>query len=186
MKDGRRILVGTVGAAQGIKGDVRIKSYTGRPAAIGDYGPLFGADGRSFRILSLRPLKEDMVVARIEGVADRDAAAALTNVKLYVDRASLPPPDEDEFYQADLIGLEARTSDGTVLGRVAGVENYGAGDLLEIAPGEGHATMLVPFTKAFVPVIDFAEGHLVVTAGALGSPDDDSGDEAGQSPPERP
>ena len=185
MQDGRRILVGAIGAAQGIKGEVRIKSYTGRPTAIADYGALFGADGRSFKILSLRPLKDDMVVARIEGVADRDAAAALTNTRLYVDRASLPPPDDDEFYQADLIGLEARTPDGDVLGRVASVENYGAGDLLEIVPAAGDATLLVPFTRTFVPVIDFAQGHLVVEPGALGEAGDDPEDgDAGRPPPE--
>ena len=179
MQDAGRILVGTIGAAQGIKGEVRIKSYTGEPTAIGGYGVLFTEDGRrSFKILGLRPIKDDMVVARLEGVGDRDAAAALTGTKLYVARANLPPPDEDEFYQVDLIGLEAQTPDGQALGRVAGIDNYGAGDLLDIVPAAGGATLLVPFTKAFVPVIDFAARRIVVNPEALGGGEDDDAEEA--------
>lgn len=171
----RKILVGVVGAAQGVRGEVRIKSYTGDPKALGSYGPLETDGGRAvLKVLGLRPLKNDMVVARFEGIEDRDAAAALTNTKLYVDRTRLPPPDEEEFYQADLIGLEAITPEGEGIGRVVAVQNFGAGDLLEIAPEVGQ-TLLVPFTKAFVPVLDFEAGRVVVEPGALGGAAADEG-----------
>lgn len=168
-----RVLVGVVGAAQGVKGEVRIKSYTGEPRAIGDYGPLFTEDGRrSFAILSLRPLKDDMLVAKLDGVTDRTAAAALTNARLYVHRDRLPPPEADEFYHVDLLGLRAEDEEGAVLGRVRGIANHGAGDILEIVPEAGGDTLLVPFTLAFVPVLDVAGGRLVVARGALLSEDE--------------
>ncbi len=173
MDERRKILVGIVGAAQGVKGEVRVKSYTGDPKAIGTYGPLDMEGGRSaLVVMSLRPLKDDMLVVRFEGIADRDAASALTNTKLYVDRGRLPPPDDEEFYQTDLIGLAAETSEGGELGRVVAVQNFGAGDILEIVPPLG-ASLLVPFTKAFVPVLDFERGRLVVAPGAFGDPDED-------------
>ncbi len=175
MVEPRRVLVGIIGAAQGVRGEVRLKSYTAVATGIADYGPLWTENGRSFAITALRPLREDMLVARIAGVADRDAAAALTGTRLYVDRAGLPPPDEDEFYQVDLVGLLAEDEAGQALGRVAAVQNFGAGDLLAIAPSVGE-TLLVPFTKAFVPTLDFDGGRLVVAAGAL-----PTGDEADQS-----
>ncbi len=167
------VLVGVLGAAQGVKGEIRVKSYTAVPPAIATYGPLWSEGGqRSFTFTTIRPLKDDMLVARIEGLTDRDDAAALTGTKLYIDRASLPPPDEDEFYQTDLVGLLAEDEAGQALGHVAAIENFGAGDLLAIAPSVGD-TLLVPFTKAFVPTLDFAGGRLVVAAGALLSGDDD-------------
>lgn len=170
MSEKERILVGTIGAAQGVKGEVRLKSYTGTPSAIADYGPLSSEDGgRSFEIIALRSLKDDMLAVRLSGISDRNSAAALTNTRLYVDRAKLPPPDADEFYQVDLIGLAAEAEDGRPLGRVIAVENYGAGDLLEIAPQAGE-TILVPFTKAFVPTLDFEGKRAVIAAGALESP----------------
>ncbi len=163
-----RVLVGVAGAPQGIKGELRIKSYTGEPRDIGAYGPLSTEDGkRSLVIQSLRLLKGDMLVARVEGVNDRDAAAALTNIKLYVERSRLPPPAPDEFYHVDLIGLRAEDEDGAVLGRVKGIENHGAGDIVEIVPAAGGETLLVPFTLAFVPTIDFEAGRVVIAAGAL-------------------
>ncbi len=163
-----RVLVGVVGAPQGVRGELRLKSYTGVPRDIGAYGPLTSEDGaRSFVVQSLRPLKGDMLVARIAGVDDRDAAAALTNTRLFVDRSRLPPPEPDEFYHVDLIGLLAEDEAGALLGRVKGIENHGAGDILEIVPPAGGETLLVPFTLAFVPTIDFDAGRIVVAAGAL-------------------
>ena len=165
---GTRVLVGVFGAPQGIRGEVRIKSYTGEPRDIGAYGPLFTGDGRrSFTVLSLRPLKDDMLVARVEGVEDRDAAARLTNTELFIPRDRLPPPGPDEFYHIDLVGLGAEDEDGAALGRVRGVVNHGAGDILEIVPDRPGDTLLVPFTLAFVPVIDFEGGRVVVARGAL-------------------
>ncbi len=168
MKEPRRILVGVVGAAQGIRGEVRMKSYTAVPSAIRDYGPLSTEDGRRrFSVAALRPLRDDMLVVRFDGLDDRDAAAALTGTRLFIDRARLPPPEEDEFYHADLIGLAAEHEDGRVLGRVGAVENFGAGDILAIVPAAGGDSLFVPFTRAFVPILDVDGGRLVVAPGAL-------------------
>lgn len=176
----KRILVGLVGAPHGVRGEVRVKSYTDTPTAIGRYRPLLLEDGRSIDMLNLRALKDDMVVARFKGVDTREAASALTNTQLYVDRAILPPPDEEEFYQADLIGLRVETDDGALVGHVLSVNSYGAGDLLDVGRQDGGG-VLVPFTKAFVPVVDVAAGRLVVTAEALVEDDAD-----GPSDDERP
>lgn len=163
-----RVLVGVFGAPQGVRGEVRVKSYTGEPRDIGTYGPWTTADGsRSFKVLSLRPLKEDMLVARIEGVDDRDAAARLTHTELFIPRHRLPPPEPDEFYHVDLIGLGAEDEDGRALGRVRGIENHGAGDIMEIAPDGPGETLLVPFTLDFVPTVDFEARRVVVARGAL-------------------
>ena len=167
-----RILVGVIGAAHGIRGELRLKSYTAEPGAIRNYGPLTSSDGhRRFEIVSYRSLKDDMAVVRLKGVEDRASAEALTNTRLFIDRAQLPAPDEDEFYHADLIGLRAEMADGEEIGTVVTVQNHGAGDLVEIAPGRGE-TILVPFTKAFVPEIDLAGGRIVVAGGALGGDED--------------
>ena len=161
-----RILIGVIGAPHGVKGEVRIKSFAEDPVALARYGALSDEAGRTFTVLGARAIKDDMVVARLEGVLDRDAAQRLTSLKLYLDRARLPAPAEEEFYHADLVGLEAVGEDGRALGRVAGVENYGGGDLLAIRPAGGEA-VLVPFTRAFVPVIDLAGRRLVVAAAAI-------------------
>jgi len=158
----RLVLVGRFGAPQGVRGEIRIKSYTADPLAIGDYGPLSDETGaKKFEIERLRPLKEDMVVAKVKGLSDRDAAGALTGVSLFVAREKLPPPDEDEFYIADLVGLSAVTPDGETIGTVKNVLNFGAGDILEIAPASGE-TLMLPFTKEIAPSIDFSGGKIVV------------------------
>jgi 16S rRNA processing protein RimM len=161
-----RILVGVVGAPHGVKGELRLKSYTEEPASLARFATLWARDGRPLTITAARPLKDDMLVVRFDGVADRDAAAALTNVQLFVSRSELPAPDEDEFYHADLIGLAAETAAGDGCGRVIALQNYGAGDLLEIAPQEGD-TFLVPFTRAFVPVVDVPGRRVVLAPEAL-------------------
>lgn len=166
------ILVGVVGAPHGIRGEVRIKSFTEDPLAIAAYGPLRSQDGRAFRIAAVRALKDDMVVARLEGVASRDAAAALTGLRLTVERTALPAAAADEFYHADLIGLAAVSADGVALGRVAAMVNYGAGDILEIVAADGES-LLVAFTEAFVPRIDIPGGRLTVSRAALAAADDD-------------
>ncbi len=158
---GNRVCVAQIGAAHGIHGEVRLWTYTEEPMAVAQYGPLETEDGtRSFEILSLRPAKGHLV-ARLRGVDDRDAAERLTNTKLFVPRERLPAPDEDEFYHADLIGLTAVDVKGNEIGKIAAVHNFGAGDLLEIAPSVG-AAMLVPFTEAAVPAIDIKGGRVVV------------------------
>jgi 16S rRNA processing protein RimM len=157
------VLLGRLGAAHGVRGEIRLQSFTADPSAISTYGTLFDASGaRRFVIASLRPLGKDMFVARLEGVRDREAAAALTGVELYLPRAALPEPEEDEFYLADLEGLRAETPAGETLGVVIAVRNFGAGDLLEVRPPAGGETLLFPFTKAVVPIVDLAGGRVVV------------------------
>lgn len=158
-----RILVGRFGAAHGVKGEIRLKSFTQSPAAIADYQPLFDASGaRRFSIKTLRPLKEDLFIARVAGIEDRASAESLNNLELFAPRAALPPTDEDEFYIADLIGLAAVDASGQTMGRVVDVVNFGAGDILEIAPQAGGETRLFPFTKKVVPEIDMAGGRLTL------------------------
>ena len=159
----RLILMGVFGAPQGVQGAVRVKSLTGDPKAIGAYGPLIdGKRARVFAFESLRLLKADMLVARVRGVATREAAAALTGVEIFARRDQLPSPSEDEFYCDDLVGLEAVTRAGERLGRVASLMNYGAGDILEIAPDGGGESLLLPFSKRIAPTIDFVGGRIVV------------------------
>jgi 16S rRNA processing protein RimM len=156
-----RICVAQIGAAHGIRGEVRLRSFTGDPMAIASYGPLESEDGtRRFTIETLRPAK-DHFVARLAGVSDRNAAEQLTNLRLYVAREKLPPAGDGEFYHADLVGLAAVTPDGATLGTVTAVHNFGAGDVIEIKPASGEA-LLVPFTDAAVPEIDLAAGRMVV------------------------
>ena len=168
------ILVGVAGAPHGVRGEVRLKSYTETPMGIASYPALWAGNPpqRRLRFASARALKDDMLVVRFEGVDGRDAAQALTNTKLFVARADLPPPEEDEFYHADLIGLEVQGPDGTPVGTVAALENFGAGDLLEIAPPRGDS-FYVPFTRAFVPVVDLSARRVGLAAEALASDDED-------------
>jgi 16S rRNA processing protein RimM len=157
---GPTILVGKFGAAVGLKGEVRLQSFTAEPEAIADYRSLALDDGTAVRILSLRP-QGNVLVARIDGVKDRDAAEKLTGRELFIGRDELPEPeDEDEFYLADLVGLEVRDASGAKTGVVAAVHNFGAGDILEIRPASGPAFM-APFTRAAVPEVRISEGYLV-------------------------
>jgi 16S rRNA processing protein RimM len=155
-----RLLLGEIGAAQGLKGEVRLHSYTQEPGAIAGYGPLEDGGGRAVEIESLRATPKGLV-ARIKGVTTREGAEALTRTKLYIPRALLPERGEEEWYHADLIGLAAFAPDGTELGKVAGVHNFGASDLIEIAPADG-PTVLVPFTREAVPEVDVEGGRLTV------------------------
>lgn len=159
----QKLLMGRIGAAHGIKGEVRIQSYTEDPLALASYGPLAtNKPGLMVKILSARTTT-NVLVARLEGVADRNAAERLNGVELYVDRALLPPPDdEDDFYHADLIGLRARLADGSEIGEVMAVPNFGAGDLLEIRDPRSGDTYLFPFSKAVVPEVHLAEGYLLI------------------------
>jgi 16S rRNA processing protein RimM len=156
-----RICVGIITGAQGVRGAVRIKSFTAVPQDVAAYGPVADEAGeRSFALRAVGTAK-GVVVATIAGIADRDAAERLKGVRLYVARDRLPAPGEEEYYHADLIGLAAVLADGTPLGRVRAVHQYGAGDSLEIARENG-GTVLVPFTRAAVPAIDLAQGRLVI------------------------
>ena len=160
----RQVVVAQIGAAHGVKGEVRLRPFTQVPADVAAYGPLTAPDGRVFEIEAIRPAagtSPDMMVVRFKGIGDRTAAEALTNIELSVPEERLPPTEADEFYHSDLIGLEAVTVAGDALGTVVGVPNYGAGDLLEIAPPRG-ATILMPFTEAAVPKVDVAGGRVIV------------------------
>ena len=163
MAENGRILMGRIGAPHGIKGDVRIQSFTEDPLALPGYGPFMtNRPGLMVTIASARGTT-NMLVARIAGVNDRSAAEKLNGIELYVARDALPPsPDEDDFYHADLIGLSARLADGTVLGTVKAIPNFGAGDILEVRAENGGDTFLFPFTRAVVPHVDIREGYLVI------------------------
>jgi 16S rRNA processing protein RimM len=159
----RLIPMGVFGAPQGVRGEVRVKSLTSDPKAIGAYGPLTdGKRARVFAFDSLRLLKEDMLVARVRDVSTREAAAELTGVEIFARRDQLPSPSDGEFYWDDLIGLDAVDKAGAPLGQVASVMNYGAGDILEIAPADGGETLLLPFTRRVAPTIDFDAGRIVI------------------------
>ena len=162
MADGARVCLGQIGAAHGVRGEVRLRSFTSDPAAIADYGPLETEDGRVLEIETLRPAKDHFVV-RLAGIRDRDAASALTNAKLYVPRERLPQTENaDEFYHADLIGLAAVDQTGRTLGTVVAIHNFGAGDLIEVKPQAGGNTELVPFDVTNAPEVDIASGRIVI------------------------
>jgi 16S rRNA processing protein RimM len=157
--------VGEFGRAHGLKGEVRLKSHTGDPEAIADYKPLVASTGKTFSLKNVRPAPggaPDLLIAIVDGVTTREAAEALNRVQLYVERDNLPPPEEDdEFLLADLIGLSVENESGEIIGTVVDVPNYGGGDLLEIAPAHKGPTAFMPFTKAFVPIVDIAGKRIV-------------------------
>jgi 16S rRNA processing protein RimM len=158
-----RIRVARIGAAHGIRGEVKLWSFTQDPMAVADYGPLETEDGaQRFDIEALRPAK-DFLVARIAGVDDREAAGKLSNLDLFVPREKLPPIEEaDTYYHADLVGMAAVTPDGVALGAVTAIHNFGAGDLIEIASIAGGEPLLLPFTEMVVPKIDTALRQITV------------------------
>jgi 16S rRNA processing protein RimM len=160
--DAGLVLLGRIGAAQGLRGEVRIATFTESPDNIAAYGPLRDSKGRSFTIEALRPLKGALVVARLAGVADRTAAEALNGVELFVERARLPVPDENEWYYDDLVGLKAVSPEGAEIGKITAVQNFGAGDLLEIRISGSPQTALVAFSEAAVPEVDIKAGRVVV------------------------
>ncbi|MBC7145590.1 MAG: ribosome maturation factor RimM [Thioclava marina] len=156
-----RVCVGAIAGAFGVQGEVRLKSFCAEPEDIVDYAPLYTEDGsRSFDVTLTRPLKNGLGV-RLSGVATKEQADALRGVTLWTARENLPSLPDDEFYHADLIGLEVVDTGGARLGTVRAVHNHGAGDILEIfAPGRKQA-LLLPFTKAAVPTVDLAAGRIV-------------------------
>lgn len=179
------VQLAVIGAAHGIKGEVRVKTYTGDPMDLGSYGLLYDAAGKSYEIVSIRPAKT-VVVVRFAGVDDRNAAEALNGTELYVDHAQLPQDlEEDEFYYTDLIGLTVRDSDGATYGKVSAVFNFGGGDVLEIKEG-GKKPVLIPFTKVSVPQILMAEGAIVIDPLAAGLVDDGSEGDDEAEPDEAP
>jgi 16S rRNA processing protein RimM len=158
-----RVIVARIGAAHGVRGEVRLWSFTQDPLAVASYGPLETKDGaRRFEIETVRAAS-DHLVARLKGVADRDAAQALTNLDLYVPRDRLPAIDEDDtYYHSDLIGLDAMSADGVQIGTVHAVHDFGAGSVLEITPLGNGETLMLPFTETTVPKIDLDAKQIVV------------------------
>jgi 16S rRNA processing protein RimM len=169
---GSQICVARIGAAHGVRGAVKLWTFTEDPLAVTRYGPLTTKDGtRQFEVTHAREAKGHLV-ATLKGISSRDEAERLNGVELYVAREKLPDTDADEYYHADLIGLAAVTSADDPLGRVIAIHNFGAGDIIEIAPAQG-ATMLLPFTNAVVPTVDLAGGRVVIEL-----PDEIEGEDA--------
>ena len=165
--DSDRICIGSIAGAFGVSGEVRLKSFCAEPTAIADYGPLHSEDGsRSFKITLTRPVAGGLG-ARLAGVKTKEEADALKGMGLYVDRGRLPKLPDDEFYHADLIGLEARDSEGRVLGKVSAIHNFGASDVIELTRPDGDQVHLA-FTRETVPHIHIADGYIIVAV-----PEDD-------------
>ncbi|OAF00827.1 16S rRNA processing protein RimM [Bradyrhizobium centrolobii] len=155
------VCVARIGAAHGVRGAVKLWTFTEDPFAVRRYGPLVTKDGRrQFEVAQAREAK-DHLVATFTGVTTRDEAERLNGIELYVAREKLPATDEDEYYHTDLIGLAAVTTTGDALGRVVAIHNFGAGDIIEIAPPKG-TTLLLPFSNAVVPEVDVAGGRIVI------------------------
>jgi 16S rRNA processing protein RimM len=156
-----RLCVGVITGPQGVRGAVRVKSFTEDPADVAAYGKVEDEAGQRQFALKVVGTAKGVVVAKIAGLDDRDAAERLKGTRLYVQRSALPEPEEDEYYHSDLIGLPMTLADGTVFGTVRAVHDYGAGVSLEVAHHDGKLVM-VPFTRAIVPVVDVAAGKLVI------------------------
>lgn len=176
------IQMAVIGAAHGIKGELRVKTFTADPLALGDYGPLYAKDGRAFEIATIRAAK-DVVVVRFKTVADRNAAEALTGTDLFVDRSMLPAADDDEFYHADLAGLAVKDTEGAVLGKVVAVQNFGGGDILEVILG-GRKGVLIPFSKAAVPEVSIAGGFIIIDPAAAGLVEDEDSEPGSDGEPD--
>jgi 16S rRNA processing protein RimM len=170
----KKVLLGHIAGAHGIRGEVLIKSYTEAAEDIAAYGPLMDEkSGRTFRLKVMRVTPKG-VIARIDGVSDRNGAEALKGVRLVVDRGQLPEADVEEFYHADLIGLRAVDGEGRTIGRVVAVANYGAGDLIEIELAATRKTELVPFKTAFVPSVDIGGGTITIVLPVASEDDDET------------
>jgi 16S rRNA processing protein RimM len=155
------ICVAKIGAAHGVRGEVKLWPFTEDPLAVLNYGPLTTKDGaRQFEVLRARAAK-DQLVAALKGIASRDDAARVNGIELYIPRDKLPDTEDDEYYHADLIGLRAVDTQQQAIGKVLAIHNFGAGDIIEIAPPSG-PTLLLPFTNAVVPTVDLDSGHVVI------------------------
>lgn len=174
-----------IGAAHGTRGEVRVKTYTGEPLALADYGPLYDEQGGRFDIVDIRPAK-NMVVVRFRQVGDRSAAEALNGRALFVDRSVLPEDlAEDEFYHADLVDLPVHDDEGALIGHVSAFHDFGGGDIMEVTLGSGR-TILVPFSRDAVPVIDIEGGRIAVDRRAAGLFDEAQAAEGAFDPKNRP
>ena len=161
MSASERVRIGRIVAAHGIRGEVKIRCFTETPEDVGAYGPVSDAHGRELALSGIRRAKGPFVIARIEHVADRNAAEALVGRDLHVPQDALPPPEVDEWYYSDLVGLAAFDPEGRSLGTVVAVYDFGAGDLIEIAP-PAEKPFMVPFTAACAPDINIADGTITI------------------------
>ena len=155
------IMIAAIGQARGLRGEVKIKSFTDIPENMTDYGPLTDASGVERFEVKIIGQTKGLMVARIKGVEDRNAAEALRGKELYIESSALPEPDEDEFYHSDLVGLQAELPDGTVFGKVTRVDDFGAGTVVDVVLVEG-GTIVVPFTLTAVPKVDIKGGRMVI------------------------
>lgn len=165
---GRPVVLAVIGAAHGIRGEVRVRSFTGEPLAFAGYGPLTGSDGRTYRVLSAR-MGAGGPIARLAGIEERTAAESLRGIELSVPRSALDPveSDSDEFYYADLIGLRAIDAAGTDHGRVIAVHDFGGGAMLELRR-DGEPSRMIPFTRSAVPTVEIGAGRILVDPAAAG------------------
>jgi 16S rRNA processing protein RimM len=175
------ICVGAITGVRGLKGEVRIKSFTADPKGISSYGDVFEKNGRTSYQIQITGQAKGQLLARLNGIEDRDAADALKGTRLYVPKSALPETDEDEFYFSDLMGLRADLVDGGCLGKVKEVHDFGAGAILEVVGGEA-GTVMVPFTRASVPKVDKAGGRVVIDPpiGLLEPADPEGKEDAGE------
>lgn len=157
----RDVLLAAVIGAQGLKGEVRVKTFTAEPEALARYRGLHTSDGRRFTVTAARSARPNEAVLTLAEVTDRTHAESLKGTELYVPRAALPEPEPDEFYHADLVGLRAEDSEDRLLGVVKAIHNYGAGDVVEIAQPDGD-TLLLAFTRETVPHIEIDKGRIVI------------------------
>jgi 16S rRNA processing protein RimM len=161
-QDDQKVLMAKIGAAHGIRGEVRVKPYGDDPLSFADYGILTTRDGkRSFEVERAR-VQKTVVITKFKGIADRNQAEELNGIDLFIDRDQLPEPEEDEFYYSDLTGLDVLDQNGETLGKIIAVQDFGAGDLLEVRPKRGRS-FYIPFTKDFVPAIDLENGRVSVS-----------------------
>ncbi|GAA6211441.1 ribosome maturation factor RimM [Hyphomicrobiales bacterium 4NK60-0047b] len=159
----KRIVLGVITNAHGIKGDVTIKPFGQDLNTLTDYGPLTDKTGKqSFTILSLRHSKKDLYVARIKELTDRNMAESAKATDLYIELSKLPEPDDDEFYYHDLIDLRVQLPSGDLYGTVKAVENFGASDIIEILPQNSQKTVYFSFTKEIIPVVNVKEGFITL------------------------
>jgi len=157
----RRVLLGEISGVHGVRGDLLVRTYTETPEAIARYGPLTDATGAKTFALSIVRVTDKGVVARVAGISDRTTAEALRGTKLFIDRSQFPETDTSEFYHSDLIGLKALAEDGVPIGAIVSVQNFGAGDLLELKPIDG-TSEFIPFEDQWVPVVDLASRTVVI------------------------
>jgi 16S rRNA processing protein RimM len=169
-----RVLLGEITGVHGIRGDILVRAYTAAPEAIASYGLLTDQSGTKKFSLKIVRVTDKGIVAKIDGIADRTAAEALRGTKLFVARDQLPEPDAAEYYHTDLIGLKAVAENGSELGEIVSVQNFGAGDLLELKPLSDSATEFIPFEDQWVPRVDLDAGVVVINRPQLSDADEPS------------